>query len=320
MLRQDARLLTRAERQHGVFTTAQARSNGISDASEAQLVATGRWESVGLGLLRVVGAPQTWRQRLWLGLLEAPTGSVVSHWAAEQLRGLPGRRRLDEVHVLTLNDLDHRARHSQLHQTRDLPPEHVTEVDGIPCTTVARTIFDLARTEAAEWIAVLLDAGLHQAGMTTQEMVDTTLRLAKRGRTGTRKMRHLVSERMGMDYLPTESVLETEFVSLCRAYSLPEPERQVVLGDDVGAIGRVDFFYRPNLVVELDGRAFHAGLVQQRVDQGRDERLRALGIDVLRLTWFEVVRDPVKTAKRVRRRLDRTRGRQTAPSAGSRPQ
>jgi very-short-patch-repair endonuclease len=307
MVQIDPQVLAVAERQHGIFTTAQARSAGVDQHRESRLVADGRWESLGLGLLRVVGAPQTWSQALWLGVLEAPPGSGVSHWSAAQVQGLPGRRRLDEVHVLAQHDLDHRARRSTLHQTRYLPPEHLTTVDGIPCTTVARTIFDLARTEAAEWIGILLDAGLHRCGMTVEQMVDTTLALAKRGRTGTRKMRVLVSERMRDGYVPTESVLEGEFVSLCRARSLPEPERQVLIGDDEQAIGRVDFFYRPGLVVELDGRAYHAGLLQQRKDEARDERLKALGVDVLRLTWFEVVRDPAKTASKVRRRLNRIR-------------
>jgi hypothetical protein len=309
----DPQVLRDAERQHGVFTTSQARAAGIDHQRESRLVADGRWESLGLGLLRVVGSPQTWRQALWLGVLEAPPGSAVSHWAMAQLHGLPERWRRDEVHVLALHDLDHRARHSNLHQTRSLPAAHVTEVDGIPGTTIARTIFDLARTESAEWIGILLDAGLHRCGMTVEEMVDTTLDLAKRGRTGTRKMRFLVSERMGLDYVPTESVLEAEFVNLCSAYSLPVPERQVLLGDDEDVIGRVDFFYRAGLVIELDGRAYHAGLIQQRDDAERDRRFKAIGIDTLRLTWFEVVRDPANTARRVRRRIERA----TARSGGN---
>jgi predicted transcriptional regulator of viral defense system len=301
------RTLDRAEQQHGVFTTAQLRRDGVDHHVEATLVSSRRLELVGRGLLRVVGSPDTWHQRLWLGLLEAPPGSAVSHWSTAQLQGLPGDRRLDEVHVLTTVDLDHRARHARLHQTRDLPPDHVTTIDGIPCTTIARTIFDLARTESPKWIGILLDAGRHRCGMTVEEMVETTLRLAKRGRAGTRTMRHLVAERMESSYVPTESVLEAEFVALCGAYGLPEAERQILLGDDEALIGRVDFFYRPDLVVELDGRAFHGGPVAEARDADRDARLRALGIDVLRLGWHDVVRDPSATAKRVRRRLDRTR-------------
>ncbi|OWY63138.1 hypothetical protein B7486_54720, partial [cyanobacterium TDX16] len=126
MQRTDGLLLRAAEAQHGVFTTEQARAHGIGHVAEARLIETGRWESMGRGLLRVVGSPPTWRQRLWLGLLEAPAGSGVSHWSSQQLVGLPGDRRLAEVHVLTAHDLDHRARHSTLHQTRYLPPEDLT--------------------------------------------------------------------------------------------------------------------------------------------------------------------------------------------------
>jgi len=293
-----------ARAQHGVFALRQSPVD--SDAAR-QRVDRGRWTDLGRGLFLVAGSPATWRQELWLGLLEAPPESAVSHWPAAQLHRLPGDRRLDEVHVLTSVDLDHRARHSHLHQTRHLPPEHVTTVDGIPCTTIARTIFDLARTESPKWIGILLDAGLHRRGMTAEQMVDTTLRLAKRGRTGTRTMRNLVAERMDPSYVPTESVLEAEFVALCRAYGLPEPERQVLLGDEHDTIGRVDFFYRPDLVIELDGRAFHCGPAAEARDAQRDLRFCTIGVGVLRLTWHEVVRDPAATARRVRRRLERSR-------------
>jgi hypothetical protein len=265
-------------------------------------VGEGRWEDLGHGLFRVVGAPETWHQRLWLGVLEAPDGALISHRSVAELSGLPGYRGQD-VDVLTPVNLDHRARHSTLHQTRDLPASHATTIHGLPCTTLARTVFDLSASANPKWLGIVTDAALHRCGLEIADLVDVTVRLAKRGRRGSRAMRAVVSARMD-GYIPTESVLEAEFVVLCETYNLPQPERQVLLGDDAAAIGRVDFYFPDaRLIVEVDGRPYHSSLTDRDADRRRDNRFTALGIRVIRLTWADVVRDPAASATLVRRAL-----------------
>ena len=290
-----------AERQHGVLTVAQGRRAGLTRGAEARLVASGRLESFGQGLLRVAGSPHSWFQRRWLGLLEAPPGSALSHRSALQLHRLPGRHE-DLVEVLAPAELDHRARHSRLRQTRDLPAEHITTVHGMPCTNLARTIFDQAGQVRAPWLSVLTDAAIHRRGLDVAELVAVTTRLAKRGRKGGPAMRAILATRLD-SYTPLESVLEHEFVALCEAHGLPVPSRQVELGDDE-VIGRVDFYFREaNLVVEVDGRPYHVSLTDRERDRARDNRLMAMGIRVLRLGWADVVRDPGACARLVHRAI-----------------
>jgi len=299
---QESSLLAVVAAQHGVFNARQAEAHGVGHRHRSRRVAEGRWFDLGYGLFSLVGSPPTWRQRLWLGLLEAPPGSAISHCSSKQLFGLPLRpEHRDLVEVLTANDLDHRARFSRLHQTRDLPPEHLTLIDGIPVTTLARTLFDQAAHVHPRWLETLTDAAMHRCDMPIEQLVDVTLRLAKRGRKGGPAMRKVVARRMG-DYTPAESVLESEFIDLCERYGLPEPRRQVELGDGA-RIGRVDFFFPPSLVVEVDGRAFHAGLSNVARDEERDRRLGALGLAVKRFGWAEVVGEPAKTARKVRRAI-----------------
>src|SRR5437763_5128209 len=79
-----------ADRQHGVFSAAQARSAGASPEVIRWRVERGVWERVCRGVYRLPGAPDTWRQHLWTALLVAGPGAVVAREAAAALRGVPG--------------------------------------------------------------------------------------------------------------------------------------------------------------------------------------------------------------------------------------
>jgi very-short-patch-repair endonuclease len=124
--------------------------------------------------------------------------------------------------------------------------------------------------------------------------------LAEHGRAGTVLMRSLLMER-APDYVAPESELEARLIDLARTFGLPEPERQVDLGDEDGWIGRVDFLFRgARIVVEVDGAEYHGGYIDRRHDEERDERLDAAGWTVLRFGWDEVVNHPGDVADAIR--------------------
>jgi hypothetical protein len=60
-------------------------------------------------------------------------------------------------------------------------------------------------------------------------------------------------------------------------------------------------FYWPEwgLIVETDSVAFHSTAWEQQRDALKDDAMRALGLDVLRLRWAEVVGRPAETARRI---------------------
>ena len=106
-------------------------------------------------------------------------------------------------------------------------------------------------------------------------------------------MREILGER-DAHYVPPASELEALFRELLRAAGLPDPVRQLDVGDGNGWIGRVDFAYpRFGLLIELDGRRFHSALLDRRADARREQRLRAGGwAEVVRFSWFDVVHQP----------------------------
>ncbi len=182
----------------------------------------------------------------------------------------------------------------------DLPAHHRALVDGIPCTTVARTLFDLCGDVNAARSERALDTAIARKLVTRAQLWRVLIDLAEHGRKGTVLFRTLLEER-GPEYVAPESELESRFVELTRRYGLAEPERQVDLGDADGCIGRVDFLFRgARLVVEVDGAEFHDGLVDRRRDEARDARLTAVGWRVLRFRWADVVDRPAAVARAIR--------------------
>jgi hypothetical protein len=132
--------------------------------------------------------------------------------------------------------------------------------------------------------------------------------LAVQGRKGVVLMRALLTERGGR-FVPPESELEARFLDLVSDHGLPAPVRQLDLGDSDQWIGRFDFVWREAmLVVEVDGAAFHDGLLDRRRDARRVDQLESLGWTVLRFRWHDVTVQPTQVVDTVRLRLDRFRG------------
>jgi hypothetical protein len=285
-------------RQHGVFSVAQARRAGFSRSAIRHRRDEGIWISVAPRVLRVRGTPITPRSTLMAAVLSSGDDTVVSHESAAALFGLPGFALLPP-HVTVLR----RPRDvpgTTVHQTFCLPPHHRAVVAGIPVTSLARVLFDLAGHLDPRRAARVLDLALGQRRVTLPPIDRVLADLAERGRDGTALVRELLDARRE-GYVAPESELEARFVELVAGTELPRPDAQVDLGDAEGWIGRVDFLWRTaRLVVELDGAAYHGGLLDQEADRARDQRLTDAGWTVKRLTWDDVVRQPSRTVGELR--------------------
>jgi very-short-patch-repair endonuclease len=170
-------------------------------------------------------------------------------------------------------------------------------LDGIPCTTPARTLLDLA--------GVVPPAELRQA--LAQAEVDrvadfTALREVasrNRGRRGVRRLRMLIDE-LDPAIRKTRSELERRFLRLCRDAGLPAPEVNETL--DLGDLCLMpDFLWRKErLIVELDGWRYHGTRSAFERDPRRRQRLQLAGWRVTSATWTQVVREPAQLARVVR--------------------
>jgi very-short-patch-repair endonuclease len=301
-----------------------AADAGIPEKAIRHRVAIGRLRPIGKGVLAHRSHPETWNGRLWAALLEAGPGAVAGMRSAGRLLGLWRYRDSDAVEVVVKRGGNHLARLGRLVETSLLDPDHVTVIDGIPCTSLARTIFDLCgdpdhrplRSPAAkQWheermMAVINDA-MRYHGLTVLVELVVLASIGRRGRPGTALIRSIFTE-LGTDYVPEASQVETVFSALLQRCDLPTPVKQLKVTDGQGLVGFVDFAW-PDLmlVVEIDS-ALHDGPLDRKADAERDRRLRALGYHVIRLRWHDLVVQQDQTLRRLRRAATRQGRRELA--------
>ena len=116
-------------------------------------------------------------------------------------------------------------------------------------------------------------------------------------------MRELLSAR-GEGYVAPASELEARLLALLHDAGLPEPARQIDVGDADGWVGRVELVYREaRVLIAADSRLHHSALLDREADNDRDNRFGAAGWRVLRFTWEKITKQPDEVVRRVRAAL-----------------
>jgi hypothetical protein len=285
-----------------VFTNRQAEAAGCTSDGPGTASARDGGQALGAGVYQLAGSARTWEQHLVAATLGAGPCAAASHRSAAALLGIPGFERRGRPEVTTPRPRRHRGPEAVVHCWRPFPDHHLTVIEGIVTNRVSRTRVDRAgvvhpgRVERA--VDNCLAAGVATFGSLQEAFCD----LASRGRAGIAVMRGILSAR-GPLYVAPGGELEFRFLEVVRTAHLPEPVRQLDVGDSVGWIGRVDFAY-PDVraLIEVDGRRYHSSLLDQQADARRDAALRAAGWrEVVRFGWDDIVRRPETVVARVRR-------------------
>lgn len=298
----DDRIAAHAARSHGIVARPTLLELGASAKAIRHRVERGRLVPIGGGVFRVAGAPPTWHGTVLAAVLAGGDGACATHRTAAALHALPGfgRRHLE---IAVLRGRRPRATGATVHHVGELPDHHRRVVEGIPVTSVARTIFDLcgcvhpARAERA------LDHCLTRAMVTIPSCWRVLYDLAERGRPGTAWMRVLLQAR-GDGYVAPASELERTMLELVEDAGLPRPEREIDLGDADGWVGRVELVFREaKVLVEVDSRLHHTALADYEHDRARDNRFVAEGFRVLRFTADQILHQPDAVVATLRRAL-----------------
>jgi very-short-patch-repair endonuclease len=221
----------------------------------------------------------------WMAaVLACGDGAVLSHHDAAALWELQ-QVGSGAIHVTVAGDAGRKRRAGiRLHRSTTLTPRDVTLREGIPVTTVARTIVDLARVLRRD----ALEEIVHRAG--ERRLVDfAELRAANPA-----SLRALLR---AFDPAPTRSALERAFLRLCEEHRIERPEvNQIVEGY------LVDFVWRDRrLIVEVDGYRYHRAPRSFETDRERDAQLTVKGWRVLRFTWRQLEERPAWVAAMTKR-------------------
>ncbi|HEY0573879.1 MAG TPA: type IV toxin-antitoxin system AbiEi family antitoxin domain-containing protein [Pseudonocardia sp.] len=230
---------------------------------------------------------------------ELAEGAVASHGSAAVLHGLPTWSvPLSRVQVTRARTYGGRRERLVHVRVARVDPDEIEYVEGIPVTTVARTIVDLARALPFEPAVVIGDAALAGQLSDSDQLGDMLRRSARRPRCArARRAVAFLDER-------AESVGESRSrVAIARA-DLPIPELQWEVRNGRGVlVGRGDFGWPGRRVIgEFDGRVKYGRLLSPGQEPGeavyreklREDALRAEGIMVIRWTWQDLESfDPV---------------------------
>jgi predicted transcriptional regulator of viral defense system len=293
----DALIARLAGRQHGVVARRQLLAAGFASGAIERRLARGSLHPLHRGVY-AVGHTVLTRQARWLAaVLASGAGAVLSHRSAATLWALGGwARRLVEVTVPRAQ----RARPGIELRRGPLPDDEWTVRDGIPVTTVPRTLFDLAAVTDAR----TLERAIAEAEVRRLHDPLSLAEIAARHprRPGAATVRAvLAAERLGSGV--TRSALEERFLALVDAAALPRPETNAHVPCRDGLV-EVDCIWRAQrAIVELDGHAFHSSRAAYERDRARDRGLVAAGWHVARVTWLQLEREPDAVAADLARLL-----------------
>lgn len=279
MVKLEVEGMVRASESSGLVTRAEAMKFLTEDQLKTRL-RTGAWVRVFPLVYRLVGAPESWRQRVEALLLWAGKGSVLSHRTAAALHGFNS---FPEGPLEVTMTREARAPEGvRVHRVSALPPRDKTELDDLTVTSAARTLVDLARETDSLTLRATFDQTLREKKATLEDVEKATKRAKKR--PGVSDMRELLHEFRG-DGGPTDSELEFLALSLIEAAGLPRPKVQwsIVVGSKRR---RLDLHFEGRgVVVETDGYASHSGIDAFEDDRVRNNSLIVRNLRVLHWTW-----------------------------------
>ncbi|HEX8854689.1 MAG TPA: DUF559 domain-containing protein [Thermoleophilaceae bacterium] len=168
--------------------------------------------------------------------------------------------------------------------------------DGIPVTTIARTLLDLAAVLNERQLTYAIEQAERQQRFDKKAITEACKRNPRH--SGLRALRAAV-QAFEPELTHTRSDLEREFVSFCRDWDIPVPAFNVVVcGYTVDAA-----WQRERLIVELDTRDYHDDGAGFEEDRRRDAELQRRGYRVIRITAKRLREEPQAIAELLRELL-----------------
>jgi predicted transcriptional regulator of viral defense system len=285
-----------ASQQHGIVAGAQLRRLGLDDRRVRRRVEAGRLHRIHQGVYAVGYRPLSAHGRRMAAVLACGSGAVLSHRSAAALWGLRENRR-GSYDVTAPNRRGRIPAGIEAHRDGTLVPADRTVLHGIPCTSVERTLLDLA---------AVVPVGELRKAISEAEVLrlldhDAIRRLIKRnrGRRGVARLRMLLDDIHPLTQR-TRSEMERRFLQLCERAGLPQPEVNVELDFD-GLRLVPDFLWRDaGLIIEADSRRYHDTDSAFLLDRRREQHLLLAGWRVARCTWEQVDREPRNLARIIR--------------------
>jgi predicted transcriptional regulator of viral defense system len=283
-----------ATRQYGVVATRQLAELGFGRNSVAKAAKEGRLHRVHRGVYVVGYRRLSWHGRCMAAVLAA-SPSVASHLSAAWLWGIV-RNRPGTIHLTCPSA--RRSRRSFVVHEGDLSDADRTVRDGIPVTSLPRTILDLSAGRSVQEIRRQIQRAEDAKVFDLRQMRDLLGR--SNGHHGETKVR-IALETYEERPVFTRSDLERRFLDLVIAAGLPTPAmNHFVEGYEIDAYWEDERFG-----VELDVYETHGSRLSFEEDRERDDALLGAGIETTRVTGLRLDREPGLVIASIGRHLAR---------------
>jgi hypothetical protein len=259
----------------------QLAALGLARRAIEHRLESGRLHPIHRGVY-AVGHPLVSGHGRFMAATLVADGAVLSHRSAAALLGIrPSDRRSVEITVAR----GLRPRGDLVIRESALPADEITTERGIPVTTPARTLLDLAAVLTPQQLErAATEAEIRRLGSPTS-LADLVARYPRR--PGTPAMTRLL-ERQDIGRHITRRELELRFLAFLDTHGLP---RAQVNADACGR--EVDCLWPEHgLIAELDGFATHGTRRAFEEDRARDRALLLGGYRVTRITWRQLTQRP----------------------------
>ena len=285
----------RAAGQHGGIRCDQLGACGLDRAAIARRVRKGWLHRVHHGVYAVGFPPQTLEAHFSAAVLAGGDEASLSHWASCANAGLvrwDGR----PIDVTVRGESHRRRRGIRFHRVRSLDPRDVTRIRGIPCTTPARAILEIAPQLSDRRLKRLVRKAQAEKLATTRQFAAVLRRAPNHAGAGR------IAAIIATGPAPTYSGDEDVVLDLLLAAGLAHPEvnQRLVVGPATARTPYLPDLRWPaqRLIVEIDS-AWHDDPLSQQLDAERQAELEAAGERVLRTTKEQALADPRQLVARL---------------------
>lgn len=279
----DGTIVALAARQHGVVARRQLLAAGVSPAEVEGRVRRGLLIPLHRSVYAVGHTGLRPSGHRLAAVLACGDGAVLSHRSAAAHWDLRSSA-ATLIDVTNTSGSGRRRPGVRVHRGALEPWERTTH-DGVPVTTPARTLLDVAevvRRRALERTA----AAAEQLRLFDLVAIERVLARHPH-RHGAARLAAVLADASVGDEL-TRSQLEERVLAICARYGVPRP----AVNARVAGL-EVDFYWpHARLVVEADSRRYHHTSAAFERDRERDARLMLHGLRVLRLTSRRIARAP----------------------------
>lgn len=286
-----------AGRQHGVVHRGQLLAAGLTPEKIKGMARSGALHRLHRGVYAVghLALPPFAHEQA--AILACGEPSLISSRSALYLWGLAARP--SDVHVIALGHHCRKRVGIHLRLLAAIDDRDVRRRHGLPLTSPARSLIDLAATAGPVELEDLV-AGARVRRLVGEGELEAALARAGKAR-GAAAMRRFLAEEGGSDM--TRSIAERRFRRCLRQAELPQPKtNRKVAGYEV------DFLWEAEKVaVEVDGWRFHGHRRAFERDRRKDMILTGAGYLVIRVTWRQFTEQLLVVITHVARMLDRRR-------------